>query len=118
MKKDQYMHHKAERKKSGFGVSCKTKQGIDAFLDNLSKEVKKLTASSDLSVGPNRIRHINHLRDTKDSLELAIEEAKKDKIDISADFIRAASVSLGRIVGVIDIEDVLDEIFSGFCIGK
>ena len=105
-------------KKNGFGVSCKTKQGIDIFLDNLSREVKKLTASSDLSVGPNRIRHINHLRDTKDSLELAIEEAKKDKIDISADFIRSASVSLGRIVGVIDIEDVLDEIFSGFCIGK
>ena len=105
-------------KKRGFGVSCKTKQGIDIFLGNLSREVKKLTASSDLSVGPNRIRHINHLRDTKDSLELAIEEAKKDKIDISADFIRSASVSLGRIVGVIDIEDVLDEIFSGFCIGK
>ena len=47
-----------------------------------------------------------------------MQEAKKDNMDISADFIRSASISLGRIVGIIDIEDVLDEIFSGFCIGK
>ena len=105
-------------KKSGFCISCKTKQGIDEFLKSLSKEVKKMTSSSDLSVGPNRIRHINHLKSTKESLELAMQEAKKDNMDISADFIRSASISLGRIVGIIDIEDVLDEIFSGFCIGK
>ena len=105
-------------KKSGFCISCKTKQGIDEFLKSLSREVKKMTSSSDLSVGPNRIRHINHLKSTKESLELAMQEAKKDNMDISADFIRSASISLGRIVGIIDIEDVLDEIFSGFCIGK
>ena len=105
-------------KKSGFCISCKTKQGIDEFLKSLSREVKKMTSSSDLSIGPNRIRHINHLKNTKESLELAMQEAKKDNMDISADFIRSASISLGRIVGIIDIEDVLDEIFSGFCIGK
>ena len=104
--------------KSGFCISCKTKQGIDKLLKGLSREVKKMTSSSDLSVGPNRIRHINHLKNTKESLELAMQEAKKDNMDISADFIRSASISLGRIVGIIDIEDVLDEIFSGFCIGK
>ena len=105
-------------KKSSFCISCKTKQGIDKFLKSLSREVKKMTSSSDLSIGPNRIRHINHLKNTKESLELAMQEAKKDNMDISADFIRSASISLGRIVGIIDIEDVLDEIFSGFCIGK
>ena len=71
-----------------------------------------------MTVGPNRIRHINHLNETKDSLELALKEAKIGKIDISADFTRSASVSLGRIVGSVDIEEVLDEIFLGFCIGK
>ena len=105
-------------KKRGFCISCKTKKGIDKLLKGLSREVKKMTSSSDLSVGPNRIRHINHLKNTKESLELAILEAKKDNMDVSADFIRSASMSLGRIVGIIDIEDVLDEIFSGFCIGK
>ena len=70
-----------------------------------------------MSAGPNRIRHINHLNETKESLELALKD-KIGKIDISADFTRAATVSLGRIAGSVDIENVLDEIFVGFCIGK
>ena len=104
--------------KEGFNISCKTKQGIEGFIEGLGAEVKKLTSFSDMTVGPNRIRHINHLNETKDSLELALKEAKIGKIDISADFTRSASVSLGRIVGSVDIEEVLDEIFLGFCIGK
>ena len=104
--------------KEGFNISCKTKQGIEGFIEGLGAEVKKLTSFSDMTVGPNRIRHINHLNETKDSLELALKEAKIGKIDVSADFTRSASVSLGRIVGSVDIEEVLDEIFLGFCIGK
>ena len=107
-----------DRYKEGFYVSCKTKQGTEGFIESLGGEVKKLTSFSDMTVGPNRIRHINHLNETKESLELALKEAKIGKIDISADFTRSASVSLGRIVGSVDIEDVLDEIFLGFCIGK
>jgi tRNA modification GTPase len=120
-----YVHNKIDLikernliKKEGFGVSCKTKEGLNTFLEGLSKEVKKLTHASDLAVGPNRTRHISHLKETKDSLELALIEAKADRIEVSADFIRASSASLGRIIGLVDIEDVLDELFLGFCIGK
>jgi len=102
----------------GFAVSCKTKQGIESLLEALGKEAKKLTSFSDRAIGPNRIRHINHLRETKESLEMAIIELKVYKIEVAADFIRSASVSLGRIIGAVDIEDVLDELFLGFCIGK
>ena len=105
-------------KKDGICISCKTKQGIEFLIEALCVEVKKLTSFSDMAVAPNRIRHINHLKETKESLEEALKEAKKGKMDISADFTRSASVSLGRIVGAVDIEDVLDEIFLGFCIGK
>jgi len=104
--------------KKGFNISCKTRQGIESFIEGLGAEVKNLTSLSDMTVGPNRIRHINHLNETKESLGLALKEIKTGKIDISADFLRAASASLGRIVGSVDIEDVLDEIFLGFCIGK
>ena len=109
---------KSHLNKEGFNISCKTKQGIEGFIEGLGAEVKKLTSFSDMTVGPNRIRHINHLNETKDSLGLALKEAKIGKIDVSADFTRSASVSLGRIVGSVDIEEVLDEIFLGFCIGK
>jgi tRNA modification GTPase len=116
--KTDLLENKGQLKKEGFGVSCKTKQGIDIFLEFLCKEVRRLTSLSDMAIGPNRIRHMNHLKETKDSLELALIESKKGKMDVSADFIRSANVSLGRIVGTVDIEDVLDEIFLGFCIGK
>ena len=99
-------------------LSCKTKFGIDCLLKTLEGEAKKLVSLSDMSIGPNRLRHIAHLRETKESLELAKKELKKDKMEIAADYVRGSSVSLGRIIGLVDIEDVLDELFSGFCIGK
>ena len=99
-------------------LSCKTKYGIEGLLKVLGQEAKKLVFLSDMSIGPNRLRHIAHLRETKFSLESAEKELKKERIEIAADFVRAASVSLGRIIGIVDIEDVLDELFSGFCIGK
>ena len=116
--KTDLIEEKSYINKEGFNISCKTRQGIESFIEGLGAEVKNLTSLSDMAVGPNRIRHINHLNETKESLELALKEAKTGKIDISADFTRSASVSLGRIVGSVDIEDVLDEIFLGFCIGK
>ena len=99
-------------------LSCKTKQGVDLLLKVLGDETKKLVSVSDMSIGPNRLRHIAHLRETKESLQLAIKELKLGKIEIAADFTRGASMSLGRIIGIVDIEDVLDELFLGFCIGK
>ena len=91
---------------------------MESLIEKICIEAKKLTSSSDMAVGPNRIRHLNHLKETKESLEEALKEAKNGKMDISADFTRSASVSLGRIIGAVDVEDVLDEIFKGFCIGK
>ena len=99
-------------------LSCKTKEGIAFLLKTLGEETKKLTSLSDMTIGPNRLRHIAHLKETKESLQLGIEELKAGKIEIAADFTRAASMSLGRIIGAVDIEDVLDDLFLGFCIGK
>ena len=99
-------------------LSCKTKDGVDLLLKVLGEETKKLVSVSDMSIGPNRLRHIAHLRETKESLQLATKELKIGNIEIAADFTRGASMSLGRIIGIVDIEDVLDELFLGFCIGK
>lgn len=39
-------------------------------------------------------------------------------LEIRSERLRAASASLGRIAGEVDVEDLLDSIFSTFCIGK
>ncbi len=38
--------------------------------------------------------------------------------EIKADLLRAASDAIGRLSGRIDVEDVLDQLFDAFCIGK
>jgi tRNA modification GTPase len=38
--------------------------------------------------------------------------------ELAAEDVRAASAAIGRLTGRIDVEDLLDEIFSSFCIGK
>jgi len=40
------------------------------------------------------------------------------EIELACEELRAAARSLGRVVGVIDTEAVLDSIFTEFCIGK
>lgn len=45
-------------------------------------------------------------------------QAAPMELEIAAEELRAAAKSLGRVTGIIDTEDLLDAIFSEFCIGK
>jgi tRNA modification GTPase len=38
--------------------------------------------------------------------------------ELAAEELRAAGDSLGRLLGRVDVEDVLDVIFREFCVGK
>ena len=50
---------------------------------------------------------------------LSLQAASKEKDEeIIAEYLRAATNSLERILGKIDVEEVLGNIFSSFCIGK
>ena len=44
--------------------------------------------------------------------------AGPDHYDIAAEEIRAAIRALEAVVGRVDVENLLDEIFSSFCLGK
>ena len=62
------------------------------------------------------------MKDKKSDLKkalLSLQAASKEKDEeIIAEYLRWPQINLERILGKIDVEDVLGNIFSSFCIGK
>jgi tRNA modification GTPase len=65
---------------------------------------------------PSRLRHVELLNETKRFLTSALSGEQGQ--ELRAEELRLAADRLGRIVGAVDVEDLLDVIFSQFCIGK
>jgi tRNA modification GTPase len=65
-----------------------------------------------------RERQRTLLRETAISLQRSIDAAGGKGEELVAEDLRAAAQSLGRLLGRVDVEDILDKIFREFCIGK
>jgi tRNA modification GTPase len=100
-------------------ISAKTKEGIE----RLSQAVKKLfidekILNSDRALLSN-VRHIGKFKEVRSAL-LDAKKAAKDQIPI--DFVeidlRKAWANLGEITGQSTSDDLLDNLFSNFCLGK
>ena len=63
-----------------------------------------------------RARHRSATRMALDALSQASMSQKP--LEFIAEDMRRAAQALGRIVGAVDVEDILDAVFSRFCIGK
>jgi tRNA modification GTPase len=64
-----------------------------------------------------RARQRNLLQETAVSLQRSINAVGEGE-ELAAEDLRAAAQSLGRLLGRVDVEDVLDVIFRDFCVGK
>jgi tRNA modification GTPase len=95
-------------------ISSVTGQGIETLLDAIRRRADAATqAASDIL--PSRLRHMKLLEETQSFLERAQGGRAQE---LRAEELRLAADRLGRIVGTVDVEDLLDVIFSQFCIGK
>ncbi|MGD9812569.1 MAG: tRNA uridine-5-carboxymethylaminomethyl(34) synthesis GTPase MnmE [Sphingobium sp.] len=95
-------------------VSVVTGEGIDRLLAEIAgRAVRASTTTGD--VAPSRLRHVDLLWGVQRHLTLALNGTEAE---LRAEELRAASDLLGRLTGVIDVEDLLDVVFSQFCIGK
>jgi len=108
----------ASKKEETLAISLKDEIGLDKLLNGLKKIVSKSMASQEPAV-ITRIRHrealqscLNSIKSAKTALFLGEEP------EIVAEELRAATKSLGRVVGAVDVEDLLDVVFGDFCIGK
>lgn len=97
-------------------VSAFTGTGIPELIARIMGAVRISTASAISSVGL-RDRHASLLGRARESTDRAILEWRQNP-EIAAEYLRQASHEIGRITGRVDVEDLLDVIFSKFCIGK
>ncbi|WP_077968710.1 tRNA uridine-5-carboxymethylaminomethyl(34) synthesis GTPase MnmE [Ensifer adhaerens] len=97
-------------------VSTKTGEGMERLLDAIAAHLPDLSGRTSLSL-PSRRRHVDSLRQAQRAI--ADSMARQDLgLDIRAELLRLAGDAIGRITGRVDVENLLDVIFSEFCIGK
>ncbi|KAH9086473.1 hypothetical protein LEN26_020120 [Aphanomyces euteiches] len=99
-------------------LSCADGSGVDDFLKTLQAHVKAIFTSNDGNQGAiiTRERHRKHLEQCLNHLTAFLQHPQQ--AELAAEDLRHAVASVGRIVGRVDVEDVLDVLFSDFCIGK
>lgn len=93
-------------------ISTKTGVGLDLLRETVLERVRRVWSGS---VAPTRHRQLVLLAEASN---FVAEALKAQHLELRAEHLRAASTSLGRITGSVDVEDLLDVIFSQFCIGK
>ena len=92
-------------------------QGIDRLIDMVADRLERRAGSVGIAM---RDRHRQALERAVGDLDAAMAtlEATPEIADMVAEDLRSAIRAVDSLVGRVDVEHILDEIFSSFCIGK
>ncbi len=102
---------------SGSGISGVTGEGVSELLDKIYQTLEQRSSHAGLATHE---RHRIAMQSTLTALDLVLPlvDLGPEHYDIAAEELRTAVRSLEALVGRIDVENLLDEIFSSFCLGK
>lgn len=103
-------------KKSVVHVSAKTGAGLKDLISGIRNRADKRIGVDEGAVITSA-RQRSELQATCQALQ-AFMSGRADEHELRAEDLRIAANALGRITGRIDVEDLLDQIFGRFCIGK
>ena len=99
-------------------ISAKKKEGIEMFKNKMLELTNTANIDNNQIIVSNN-RHLEALQNAVEKIEHTIDGLNNN---ISGDFlamdIRQALYHIGEITGEISTDDLLDNIFSNFCIGK
>ena len=100
-------------------VSCATGEGLEGLKDAIKDMIWSGRVKSDMPQVMINSRHQDALQRARAAISLAIESLNRDQtLEVVAMELRIAVNAVGEIVGKTSTEDLLDSIFSQFCIGK
>ncbi len=97
-------------------VSARTGEGLDALVALLTARVEAAFVRAEPAL-VTRQRHVDALEACLSHLGQAAENRDKP-LELTAESLRLAVRALERLIGKVDVEDLLDVIFRDFCIGK
>ena len=100
-------------------ISTKTRAGIEEFYEEISKMFKLKEIANDGETIVTNVRHKNIIISSRKNLQKARETILSNMpIDIISTYLKEIIEELGKITGETVTEDVINEIFSKFCLGK
>ena len=108
---------KSDTRNGSFGISARTGQGLDELIRRVEETLERRSQSAGVAI---RDRHRLAMQAALGSLGIARDRLSSapELPELVADDLRNAVRALDSLVGRVDVEDLLDEIFSSFCIGK
>ena len=98
-------------------ISVKEETNLNTFVEQIKKKLKhRFSVSENILIS--RERHRHNLEKCISHLKIFLEKNSINDFDKAAEDLRLATRYLGRVVGDVDVEEVLGKIFNDFCIGK
>ena len=98
-------------------ISIKNDLNIEELILKIKTKLKdKFISNEDILI--TRARHREHLEQCLVNLKNFNEQNETLNFDKAAEDLRLATRHLGKIVGKVDVEEILGSIFNDFCIGK
>lgn len=99
-------------------ISAKENSNIDSLIDRMRAAIPDVTMCGDDVVVTNA-RHYDALQHASEALSMALDALRSNiSSDLLAEDIRQTLHHLGEITGEVTSDDILQSIFSKFCIGK
>jgi tRNA modification GTPase len=100
-------------------ISARSKYGLDALRDAIRKQLTPMSLESQESVLVTNLRQAAALERALKGLEQAYASVQSEAAgELIAVDLRIAAEALGEVTGAITTDEILDRIFSQFCIGK
>lgn len=118
---DLFAQVKEQAKASGqaLPISVKDRQGLDKLSQLLKMRLEKTFAvMGGETVLITRQRHRHHLEECLQCLDSFLSIDPSVDLVGAAEELRYAAEALGKVTGQVRVDDILDELFSSFCIGK
>jgi tRNA modification GTPase len=100
----------------GVAVSLRTGKGMPGLRSALAGRVVAALSGGEFPLAT-RLRHRESLEAAGSRLAAALVDLEP-AVELAAENVRLASRALARVTGRIGAEDILDVVFSSFCIGK